>query len=64
MRTLGLIALGIVIGVGGLIFVQHPRTIEVLGAALGVTTSAPNIKDFKEYPNPAWCAANPQAECR
>jgi hypothetical protein len=38
MRTLGLLILGIVIGVVGLLIVQHPRTVEVLEGPLGFDT--------------------------
>jgi hypothetical protein len=62
MRALGALVLGIVIGVIGLLILQHPRSIDVIGAALGVTTSPPKI--WIDSPGPNWCDANPQAACK
>jgi len=44
MRTLAAFALGIVVGIAGLLLLQHPRMIEIFGSALGVTTSPPQIR--------------------
>ena len=64
MRIVVAFGLGIMTGVTGLLVLQHPRSIEVLRAASGVTSSAPRIKDGEQYPDPKWCAANPQVECK
>jgi hypothetical protein len=44
MRTLAAFGLGIVVGVAGLLILQHPRMIDIFGSAMAVTTSAPQIR--------------------
>ena len=64
MRTVVAFGLGIVTGVTCLVVLQHPRSIEILRAVLGVASSAPNIRDGEQYPDPKWCVANPRVECK
>jgi hypothetical protein len=62
MRTLAAFGLGIVVGVAGLLTLQHPRMIEIFGAAMGVTRSPPQIRSDDRYPH--GCDPDPQVPCK
>ena len=60
MRTLATLLFGILIGVTGLLLVQHPGSLDIMRGAFGVTPeSPPLIRSDARYPDPAWCAAHP-----
>jgi len=64
MRKLGTLLLGMVIGVAGLLLVQHPRSIAIMRGAFGMKASAPPQIRVDDRNLAAWCAAHPQLPCK
>jgi hypothetical protein len=53
-----------VIGVAGLLLVQHPRSIAIMRGAFGMKASAPPQIRVDDRNLAAWCAAHPQLPCK
>ncbi len=63
MLTLGTLLLGILIGVTGLLVVQHPGSIDIMRDAFDIAPSSPPVIR-QSHPMAAWCPAHPQLPCR
>jgi uncharacterized protein YjeT (DUF2065 family) len=63
MRTIAAVALGIVIGVAGLLILQHPHTIHVMASAFSrLRTLPPDLRESATYPRS--CSPDREMPCK
>jgi hypothetical protein len=63
VRTLAALLLGIVIGVTGLLVVQHPGSLAAMRGAVGTASSSPPVIK-QTHQMPAACPEDPQLPCK